>query len=73
MQYFILPRGFCQNKRKNTAQLTTSGNETVSTSILRISTSSSSETCDLNPCKISLKEFIFSKVADQTDISLKLF
>ena len=44
IQYFIVPRGFCQNNRQNIAQLTTSGNETVATSILKSSASSSSKT-----------------------------
>ena len=72
MQYFIVPRGFRQNNWQNIAQLTISGNETVATSILRSSASSSSNTCGLNPCKITLKEFIFCKVADQTRPGLSL-
>ena len=49
---------------RSSAQLTGSENETVTASILRSSTNSSFKTYGLNPCKIPLKEFIFSKVAD---------
>ena len=72
MQYFIVPMGFYQKKRQNTTQLTTSGNETVAAVILRCSKSNSSENCVLNPCKIPVRKFNFSKVADQTSLRLQL-
>lgn len=58
-------------KRQNNAQLTISGKEPVTASILRSSTSSSSKICGLNPCKIPLKAFFFNKVAEQTDLNLQ--
>ena len=56
---------FLPKKWQNTAQLTNSGNKTSSRS-------RSFEAVVLNPCKIPVKEFIFSKVADRTSLSLQL-
>ena len=67
MQYFIVRIRFYQNYRQKHYPANNS------TSILGGSTSSSSETCDLNLCKIFVEEFIFTNAADQTSLSLQLY
>ena len=62
-------RSFTNVSGKSTVQLTTSGKETVAACILKSSTSTSSETYGLNPCKIHVKEFISRTVADQINLS----